>query len=62
MLWHPFNTCIEIEPNFGGAYYNLGYIYGELKKLQLPTTLNILFFVLFINALDICIQKKNITI
>lgn len=29
-----FHTCIEIEPNFGGAYYNLGYIYGELNNYE----------------------------
>ena len=29
-----YHTCIEIEPNFGGAYYNLGYIYGELNNYE----------------------------
>ena len=27
-----FQKCIEINPNFGAAYYNLGYIYEQLDN------------------------------
>ena len=38
MLWHPFNCTWGIIEAAGSLY-----IHGELKKLQIADTLNILF-------------------